>query len=260
MTTTVLFTAGKIGTLHLPNRLIRSATAERMADADGAPREQLKPFYQELARGGVGLIISGHMYVHPSGKCHPEMTGIYSDKLIPGLAELADTVDSAVFPKMQGKPLMHILAAKAVTFHEAMRPEFADYQKAIIENALALAVELQNLGLRLVSGGTDNHLILVDLTETGVTGAHARLALEAAGIVTNKNSIPFDSRPPAITSGVRLGTPAVTTRGFGKEEMKLIADLIVRVLTSPDDEKVRQEVKQEVERMCSSFPVPGIDD
>jgi glycine hydroxymethyltransferase len=141
-----------------------------------------------------------------------------------------------------------------------MRPEFADYQKKVLENARVLAIELQRLGLRPVSGGTDNHLILVDLTETGVTGAHARVALEAAGIVTNKNSIPFDTRPPAITSGIRLGTPAMTTRGFGKDEMKTIAGLIVRVIESPDSREVRDEVKRQVEELCRPFPVPGIDD
>lgn len=213
----------------------------------------------------AGMVAGG---VHPTPVPYADVVTSTVHKSLRGTSggfilcrqELAGAIDSAVFPQMQGKPLMHILAAKAVTFQEAMRPEFADYQRAVVENALALAAALKNLGLRLVSGGTDNHLILVDLTETGVTGAHAQLSLEAAGIVTNKNSIPFDSRPPAITSGVRLGTPAVTTRGFGQDEMKLIAGLIVRVLESPDDEKVRQEVKEEVAQMCRRFPVPGIDD
>jgi glycine hydroxymethyltransferase len=253
---------------HRPKLIVTGATAyprvidferfRRIADSVGA---RLMVDMAHLA----GMVAAG---VHPTPVPYTDVVTSTAHKSLRGTSggfilcrsELADAIDSAVFPQMQGKPLMHILAAKAVTFREAMRPEFVDYQKAVVENALTLAVELQKLGIRLVSGGTDNHLMLIDLTETGVTGAHARLALEAAGIVTNKNSIPFDTRPPAITSGIRLGTPAVTTRGFGKEEMKLIAGLIVRVLNNPDDEKVRGEVGQEVERMCKSFPVPGIDD
>jgi glycine hydroxymethyltransferase len=174
--------------------------------------------------------------------------------------EFARDIDAAVFPEMQGGPLMHAIAAKAVTFHEAMQPEFVEYQKAVLDNASALAVELQRDGLRLVSGGTDNHLMLVDLTETGVTGRQALEALEDAGIVSNQNVIPFDSRPPAVASGIRLGTSAVTTRGFGREEMKSIARMIIRVIGSPDDPGVRDEVRQEVLEICRRFPVPGVDD
>ncbi len=171
---------------------------------------------------------------------------------------LARGIDAAVFPKMQGGPLMHAIAAKAVTFYEALQPGFVDYQKAVLDNALMLATELQRLGLRLVSGGTDNHLVLVDLTDTGVTGQEALESLEAAGIVTNKNAIPFDSRPPAVASGIRLGTPAVTTRGLGKEEMKQIAAFIVKVINNPESKKVREEIRQEVAEMCRRFPVPGV--
>ncbi|MCK4862694.1 MAG: serine hydroxymethyltransferase [Dehalococcoidales bacterium] len=173
---------------------------------------------------------------------------------------LARGIDAAVFPKMQGGPLMHVIAAKAVTFYEALQPGFVDYQKAVLDNALTLATELKRLGLRLVSGGTDNHLVLVDLTDNGITGKEALESLEAAGIITNKNAIPFDSRPPRVTSGIRLGTPAVTTRGLGKEEMKLIAALIVKVINHADSPKVRDEVRQEVAQMCQRFPVPGIID
>jgi glycine hydroxymethyltransferase len=253
---------------HQPKLIVAGATAyprvidferfRRAADSVGA---KLMVDMAHIA----GMVAAG---VHPTPVPYADVVTSTAHKSLRGTSggfilcreELADAIDSAVFPQMQGKPLMHILAAKAVTFHEAMKPEFADYQRAVVENALAMAVELKKLGLRLVSGGTDNHLILVDLTGTGVTGAHARLVLEAAGIVTNKNTIPFDTRSPAITSGVRLGTPAVTSRGFGKDEMKLVAGLIVRVLNNPDDEKVRREVKQEVEGICRSFPVPGIDD
>jgi len=174
--------------------------------------------------------------------------------------QLASSVDEAVFPMMQGGPLMHAIAAKAVAFHEAMQPGFAVYQHAILDNALVLAGELQRLGLRLVSGGTDTHLILVDLTKTGVTGREAEEALGAAGIVVNRNAIPFNTRPPKITSGIRVGTPAVTTRGFGSEEMKRIASLIVKVINNIGNLSVQKQVRQEVVQMCHRFPVPGVDD
>jgi glycine hydroxymethyltransferase len=174
--------------------------------------------------------------------------------------ELAAEIDAAVFPEMQGGPFMHVIAAKAVAFHEARQPEFVDYQRSILDNALTLATELQRSGLRLVSGGTDNHLILVDLTDTGVTGREAEVSLEAAGIIVNRNNIPFDPRPPLVTSGIRLGTPAVTTRGFSQEEMKLIAALIVKVIASPEDKNIQNQVRQEVGQLCQRFPVPGIDD
>jgi glycine hydroxymethyltransferase len=174
--------------------------------------------------------------------------------------ELAKTVDAAVFPETQGKPLMHAVAAKAVALLEAMQPGFADYQRAILENALALAAELKRLGFCLVSGGTDNHLMLVDLTDTGVTGKQAEKALDEAGIVVNKNAVPFDTRPPVVTSGMRLGTPAVTTRGFGKDEMRQIAAFIGRVIARPDDARLRETVRGEVREMCRRFPVPGIEE
>jgi glycine hydroxymethyltransferase len=174
--------------------------------------------------------------------------------------ELASSIDEAVFPRMQGGPLMHAIAAKAVAFYEAMQPSFTDYQRAILDNAQVLASELQRLGLRLISGGTDNHLILVDLTKTGITGKQAEECLEAAGIVVNRNNVPFDQQSPRITTGIRLGTPAVTTRGFGREEMKRIASLIVKVITNIGDLNVQKQIRDEVSQMCSRFPVPGIDD
>jgi glycine hydroxymethyltransferase len=154
---------------------------------------------------------------------------------------------------------MHTISAKAVALHEAMQASFVDYQRGILNNALALGIELQQHGLRLVSGGTDNHLLLVDLTKTGVTGREAEKALGAAGIVVNRNVIPFDVRPPTITSGIRLGTPALTTRGFGTEEMKHIATLIVRVINNINNPSVHNQVRRKVNQMCSRFPVPGID-
>jgi len=174
--------------------------------------------------------------------------------------ELASSIDDAVFPRMQGGPLMHAIAAKAVCFYEAMQPSFTDYQRATLDNAQVLASELQRLGLRLISGGTDNHLILVDLTETGITGKRAEECLEAVGIVVNRNAVPFDQQSPRITTGIRLGTPAVTTRGFGREEMKRVASLIVKVITNIGDLNVQKQVKEEVSEICRRFPVPGIDD
>ncbi len=213
----------------------------------------------------AGLVAVG---LHPTPVPYADVVTTTTHKTLRGTsgglilckAEYAKAIDSAVFPEAQGKPLMHAVAAKAVALHEAMQPGFYAYQKAILDNARALAVELQKLGLRLVSGGTDNHLMLVDLTATGVTGSQAAKALDAAGIVCNKNEIPFDIRPPAVTSGIRLGTPAVTTRGFGIEEMKSIAALIVNVIKNVDNKKVIEEVRQAVAQLCRRFPVPGIDD
>jgi glycine hydroxymethyltransferase len=169
-------------------------------------------------------------------------------------------MDDAVFPQMQGGPLPHAIAAKAVCFLEAMQPEFTEYQRATLENASVLAGELQRLGLRLISGGTDNHLLLVDLTEKGVTGIQAEVTLEKAGIVTNRDPIPFDRRSPRVTSGIRLGTPAATTRGLGPGEMKRLAELIVRIIDNINDASVAVEVREEVCQMSTRFPVPGIDD
>jgi glycine hydroxymethyltransferase len=173
--------------------------------------------------------------------------------------EFGSAIDSAVFPEMQGGPLMHVIAAKAVAFHEAMQPSFTDYQQAILDNALVLANELEQHGMRLISGGTDTHMVLVDLTETGVNGKEAENALMSAGIVINRNAIPFDKRSARLTSGMRLGTPAVTSRGFGKEEMKTIASLVARVINNIGNEKVLKQVNEEVNQICLLFPVPGID-
>lgn len=173
--------------------------------------------------------------------------------------ELASAIDTAVFPQMQGGPFIHIIAAKAVAFHEAMQPDFVDYQRATLDNALALADELKQLGLHLISGGTDTHLVLISLTEIGITGRKAEEALGKAGIVANRDGIPFDPRSPLVTSGIRLGTPAVTTRGFGKEEMKQIASLVVKVIKDIDNQDIQNQVRQEVSQLCSRFPVPGID-
>ncbi len=174
--------------------------------------------------------------------------------------ELASAIDAAVFPRMQGGPLMHVIAAKAVAFEEALQPDFTKYQMAILGNALILATELKRLGLKLISGGTDTHLILVDLNGSGITGKQAEEALGNAGIIVNRNAVPFtNTHSPRTAGGIRLGTPAVTSRGFGEKEMKHIAALIVKVLSNIDDLSVQRQAGEEVVQMCQLFPVPGID-
>ncbi len=213
----------------------------------------------------AGMVAAG---LHPSPVPYADVVTSSTHKTLRGprggfilsRGELAPAIDAAVFPRMQGGPSMHTIAAKAVAFHEAMQPSFVDYQRAILDNALALATELQRLGMRLVSVGTDNHLVLIDLTKTGVTGQEAEEALEKVGIVVNRNAIPFDPHPRRVSSGIRLGTPAVTSRGFGAEEMKHIASLVVRVITNIGDLDIQEQVSQEVSQLCSRFPVPGIDD
>ena len=167
----------------------------------------------------------------------------------------AKTLNSRVFPGMQGGPLMHVIAAKAVAFQEALLPEFKEYQKQIIKNAQAMAEELKNQGFRIVSGGTDNHLMLVDLTAKGVTGKDAQEALDRAAITVNKNGIPFDTQGPQITSGIRIGTPAVTTRGMEEGEMRLIASYIADVVKNINNEQNIQAIAEKVKTLCAQFPL-----
>jgi len=211
----------------------------------------------------AGIIAAG---LHPSPVPFAQVTTATTQKTLRGPRggfilcdkELASAIDAAVFPGMQGGPFMHIIAAKAVCFFEAMQPEFVDYQKSVLKNARVLASELQRCGMRIVSGGTDNHMVLVDLSPQGISGKDAEEALGAAGISANRNAIPFDPKPPMITSGIRLGTPAVTTRGFGIEEMKRIASLIARVLSPSGNKQAQEQVHQEVREMCQQFPIPGL--
>jgi glycine hydroxymethyltransferase len=211
----------------------------------------------------AGIIAAG---LHPSPVPFAQVTTATTQKTLRGPRggfilcdkELASAIDAAVFPGMQGGPFMHIIAAKAVCFFEAMQPEFVDYQKSVLKNARVLASELQRCGMRIVSGGTDNHMVLVDLSPQGISGKDAEEALGAAGISANRNAIPFDPKPPMITSGIRLGTPAVTTRGFGIEEMKRIASLIARVLSPSGNKQAQEQVRQEVREMCQQFPIPGL--
>jgi len=171
------------------------------------------------------------------------------------LKNISEIMDSNVMPGIQGGPLMHIIAAKAVAFKEALQPSFKSYAGQIIKNAQALANQLIELGYQVASGGTDNHVMLVDLSKTGITGKDAENALHASGITVNKNMVPFDERSPFITSGIRLGTPALTTRGFKEREMKKVAQLIDWVLKNMDNDKIYQHVKQQVKEICQSLPL-----
>jgi len=208
----------------------------------------------------AGLVAAG---LHPSPVPHADVITSTTHKTLRGPRSglilcrdaHAKDIDRTVFPGVQGGPLMHIIAAKAVCFKEASEPGFADYQRHIVANAARLASALKTLGYRLVSGGTDNHLMLVDVYSKGITGKAAEAALGKAGITVNKNAIPFDQNPPMVASGIRVGTPAVTTRGMREPEMDAIADLIGRVLASPEDERVLGMVKKEVEALCRRFPL-----
>jgi glycine hydroxymethyltransferase len=211
----------------------------------------------------AGLIAGG---VHPSPIPYADVVTTTTHKTLRGpragaimcREQYAAAIDKAVFPGLQGGPLMHVVAAKAVAFREAMRPEFRDYAAAIVRNATALADALTAEGFRIVSGGTDNHLMLVDLRPFGVTGKVAQEALDRAGITLNKNTIPNDPESPFVTSGLRIGTAAVTTAGMGEGEMAEIASLIARVLRATDDEHTATEVREAANRLCSKFvPYPG---
>jgi len=175
--------------------------------------------------------------------------------LILSTAEQAKEVDKSMFPGVQGGPLMHVIAAKAVCFKEAAEPAFADYQRQVVANAKRLAEAVAAQGFRLVSGGTDNHLMLIDVFSKGITGKVAEAALGKAGITVNKNAIPFDKNPPMVGSGIRIGTPAVTTRGMREREMDRIGEFIARVLAAADDASVIAGVKGEVEALCRQFPL-----
>ena len=210
----------------------------------------------------AGMIAAG---LHPSPVPYADVVTATTHKTLRGprggfiLAreEYAAALDAAVFPGIQGGPLMQIIAAKAVAFHEALQPEFAEYQRNVIDNAFTLGEELKKGGFELVSGGTDTHLLLVKLLGMDINGRKAEEVLGKAGIVANREPIPFDPLPPLKTSGVRFGTPALTTRGMGKDEMKQVAGMITRVLKDSKNSSVLNKVKNDVLTLCARFPVPG---
>jgi glycine hydroxymethyltransferase len=252
---------------HHPKLIVTGATAypriiepepfREIADEAGA-------LFMFDAAHVAGLIAGG---VHPNPTPHADVVTFTTHKTLRGpragailtCAELAEKIDKAVFPGLQGGPLDHVIAAKAVAFHEAAQPSFADYARDIVGNASALAEGLAGAGLRLVSGGTDNHLMLVDLRsfDPDLSGKKARLALDRAGISLNENTVPDDPRPPYITSGLRIGTPAVTTQGMGPEQMVTIAELIGRTLVGRDDADELAAVRADAARLCADFtPYP----
>ena len=239
------------------SRIIDFPRFRAIADSVGAPLMVDMAHIAGLVAGGV----------HPSPVPHAQMVTSTTQKSLRGprggfvltTSDLARKIDSAVFPNAQGGPLMHVIAAKAVCFGEALTSEFSEYAAQVVANCSVLAKELDAAGLRLVSGGTDNHLVLVDLTPLDITGQAAETALEQVGIVTNKNAIPFDTKPPRVTSGLRLGAPAITSRGFDKAAVQQVAALIVKILTNMDNEPVQREVAVQVKELTSHFPVPGLD-
>jgi len=249
---------------HKPKMLVAGASAysriidfkrlRKIADSCGA---YLMVDMAHIA----GLVAAG---CHPNPVPHAEFVTTTTHKTLRGprggmilcREKFAADIDKQVFPGIQGGPLMHTIAGKAVCFYEDLQPEFKTYQQQVVKNAQALAAALEDEDIRLVSGGTDNHLMLVDLTQTGVSGKDAAIALDKAAITVNKNAIPFDTKSPFVTSGIRIGTPAVTTRGMQEPEMQKIADFIKRVIRHADDDAVIAQVREEVVALTAQFPIP----
>ncbi len=234
-------------------RVIDFARIRQSADRIGAP------VFTDMAHI-AGLVAAG---AHPSPIPYSDFVTTTTHKTLRGprgglvlcREQYAKELDRTVFPGVQGGPLMHIIAAKAVCLKEAAEPAFAEYQRQIVTNATRLAAALSAAGFRLVSGGTDNHLMLVDVFSKGITGKVAEAALGKAGITVNKNAIPFDQNPPMVASGIRIGTPAVTTRGMREGDMDAVAELITRALRTPDDDRGLGMVRTEVEALCRKFPL-----
>jgi glycine hydroxymethyltransferase len=248
---------------HRPKMIVAGASAyPRIIDFNT---------FAEIARdvGACFMVDMAHIAglvaaeVHPSpvpvadvvtSTTHKTLRGPRGGLILAG-ADLGARLNSSIFPGLQGGPLMHVIAAKAVAFKEALTPEFNQYQRAIVKNAAVLADSLLEQGVDLVSGGTDNHMLLLDLTALDITGMDAENVLGKAGITVNKNAIPFDSRGPKITSGVRIGTPALTSRGMGPSEMTLIGAMIAESLKSPGDEAAATRIRKQVEELCRTFPL-----
>jgi glycine hydroxymethyltransferase len=254
---------GRLADEHRPKMIIVGASAyPRVIDFPGirAVADRVgAPVFTDMAHI-AGLVAAG---VHPSPVPHSDFVTTTTHKTLRGprgglvlcREHYAKDLDRTVFPGVQGGPLMHIIAAKAVCLKEASEPAFAAYQRQIVANAQKLAGALTASGFRLVSGGTDNHLMLVDVFSKGLTGKVAEAALGKAGITVNKNAIPFDQNPPMVASGIRVGTPAVTTRGMRENEMEIIGELFTRALKAPDDDRALGMVRAEVELLCRKFPL-----
>jgi glycine hydroxymethyltransferase len=253
----------KLAKEHKPKLIVTGASAysriwdwkkiREIADSVGA-------FHMADVAHYAGLIAAG---IYPSPVKYADIVTTTTHKTLRGprggmimcQEKYAKAVNSAVFPGIQGGPLMHVIAAKAVAFKEALDPSFTDYQKQVVKNAKVFAQAMSEGGLRIVSGGTDCHMFLVDLRPLGVNGKDAQITLEKAGITANKNTIPYDPEKPMISSGIRIGTPAVTTRKMKEEEMKKIAGWIIKVLKNIQNETVINDVKKEVTALCKQFPV-----
>lgn len=253
---------------HKPKIIVTGATAyPRIIDFERAREiaDDVGAYLMADMAHIAGLVAAG---LHPSPVPYADVVTSTAHKTLRGprsgfilcKEEISKQIDKTVFPGVQGGPHMHIIAAKAVCFGEALRPEFRDYAQRIIDNAQTLADELLRRGLRLVSGGTDNHLLMVDVGVKGISGRDAERLFDTVGITVNRNTIPYDERPPLQGSGVRIGTPALTTRGMGTDEMRTVARLLASVIDNREDEKVLEDVRQQVKELASSFPVPGITD
>ncbi len=253
----------KLAEEHKPKMIICGASAyPRIIDFEriGSIARQTQAYVLADIAHIAGLVAAG---LHPSPVPHMDFVTSTTHKTLRGpragmamcKEEFAKKLDSAVFPGVQGGPLVHVIAAKAVCFLEALQPSFKDYQAQVVQNAATLANSLKELGFRIVSGGTDNHLMLVDVFAKGITGKVAEKVLENAGITVNKNTIPFDQNPPLVASGIRIGTPALTTRGMGQKEMQIIATWIAEALSEPDNNQRHQNIKAEVKKLCQQFPL-----
>jgi len=260
---------GRIDYDYLRDLAIKNKPKMIVAGASAYPREIDFSIFRSIADevgaylmadiAHIAGLVVADLHQSPIPYCHFVTTTTHKTLrgprggLILCTEEYARSIDKTIFPGIQGGPLMHVIAAKAVCFKQAMTEEFKEYQKQIIKNAKALANNLMKLGYNLVSGGTDNHLMLVDLRNKGITGKQAENALEEAGITVNKNTIPFDPQKPMITSGIRIGTPAVTTRGMKEKEMEEIAEMIDIVLSNTENREIKEEVRRKVENLCGKF-------
>lgn len=248
---------------YKPNMIVAGASAySRIIDfeAFGKIAKKVGAYFLADIAHIAGLIAGGQ---HPSPVPFADFITSSTHKTLRGprggiimcKSEYGNLIDKSIFPGIQGGPLVHVIAAKAVAFKEALSQEFKKYQQDIITNAKTLAEGLMNRGFKIISDGTDNHLMLVDLTSKNISGKEAEDMLDLAGITVNKNSIPFDQTPPTITSGIRIGTPSVTTRGMGKEEMGIIAEFIATLINNKDNISVINQVKEKIKSLCRKYPV-----
>lgn len=253
----------QIAKKHRPRLIIVGASAYPRS-IDFAPWREIADEVEAYLLADVahiiGLIAAG---LHPDPIPYADVITATTHKTLRGprggliicRKEYASLIDKAIFPATQGGPFMHTIAAKAICFKEAMEPQFKEYQAQVISNARELAKTFLRRGFRLISGGTDNHLLLIDLSNKNITGKEAAIILEEAGIVTNRNSVPFDTKPVSITSGIRPGTPALTTRGMKEPEMKLIAEWTSKILDNPKQENIRRKIREQVKELCREFPI-----